>query len=146
MIVMYSPGLNLILGKKIVSCIQKLINNSWAYLQPIKTLIKRHVHELYIPIKHSLLVSFIWRILIRHSLFFLYATIFLSQFEPLFGLPRDTLLLNIFEAVQKTHASCFYTLIKHCCSFLKHYIYTCKIYMYMYLWDNQDWQQFSLNA
>ena len=29
-------------------------------------------------------------ILIKHNLFFLYPTIFPSQFEPLFGLPKDT--------------------------------------------------------
>ena len=73
-------------------------------------------------------------ILIRHSLFFLYANIFPSEFEPLFGLSRDTLFAEYFEAVHKTrstcfigiktlgYASCFYTPIKQCCWFFKHYI------------------------
>ena len=33
---------------------------------------------------------------IRQSLFFLYANLFPSQFEPLFGIPRDTLFVEYF--------------------------------------------------
>ena len=69
------------------------------------------------------------------SLFFLYANIFLSQFEPLFRLPRHTLFCGMFLKPFKNlaarvlsglktlgYASCFYTSIKPCCSIFKHYI------------------------
>ena len=42
-----------------------------------------------------------------HSLFFLYANIFLSRFQPLFELPKNTLFVKCFEAVQYTRGSCF---------------------------------------
>ena len=48
------------------------------------------------------------RILIWHSLFFLYANIFLSQFEPLFGLPRDTLFGEYFWSRSKNSQHVFY--------------------------------------
>ena len=66
------------------------------------------MHEPSIPIKHSSLVFFVWRILIRHSLFFLYANIFPSQFEPLFGLPRDTLCVEYFCSRSKNSQLVFY--------------------------------------
>ena len=72
-----------------------------------KTLIKHNVHELYFPIKHSSLVFFIL-ILIKRSLFFLYANIFPSQFEPLFGLPRDTLFVEYFWSRSKNSQPVFY--------------------------------------
>ena len=79
----------------------------------------------------------------RHSLFFLYANISPSQFEPLFGLPRHTLFVECFWSRSKTRSTCFIgskttwlrlvvlNLVKHSCSFFKHYIIftTC-------LWDN----------
>ena len=46
-------------------------------------------------IDKTLLVSILY-ILIRRSLFFLFANIFSSQFEPLFRLPRDTLFVEYF--------------------------------------------------
>ena len=45
---------------------------------------------------------------VRHSLFFLYAIIFPSQFEPFSRLPRNTLLWKIFEAIQKNSEHVFY--------------------------------------
>ena len=37
---------------------------------------------------------------IRLALFFLYADIFLSQFEPLFGLPRDKIFVECSKNLQ----------------------------------------------
>ena len=39
-------------------------------------------------------------------MFFLFANIFPSQFEPLFGLPSDTLFVEYFEVVQKARSTC----------------------------------------
>ena len=91
------------------------------------------MHELYIPIKHSSLVFFIYRILKRHS--FSCMLIFSPHNLNLCLESQETRFLwNIFEAVQNTRSTCFIGFkntrlrlvflnpIKHCCSCFKQYI------------------------
>ena len=58
----------------------------------------------------TLFVSILYakKILIRHSLFFLYANIHLSQFEPLFWVAKDTLFVECFWSRSKDSQHLFY--------------------------------------
>ena len=102
-------------------------------------------------------MPFFNRILIRHNLFFLYPTIFPSQFEPLFGLPKDMLFVEDFWSRSINSRVVFYRFIKllgffswlftpmkHSRSYIKHYL---KLYLGSWLklclgsWSTYVWIQ-----